>query len=358
MLKKTFGTLVVGWSLVMPAIVFAYDGPATHCAGSSPCLCPDGSRPMAGCNDDCRVLCGLDSGGSRNSGRDYEAERRAQEQAEAAQRAERERQAELERQRRAEEERRRQEEEERQAKFLRDRNEAAGTLRGSTGMRITPNVSGGSALRGSTVDTGIRELKPARETRDLGGAHAAWKQLNCAAAISGYAFAALSNSGKPDYDEFRNLASEAMKALNGEPLGVQCPAARPYPDFKKGAMTLEQAKAAEKKILDRAVVIAERMRQRGDKFAVPSAPAPAGETADEKLRRVQRELNEVNSRKITGKTQAEIDRQERDRKALADLILANNRLEKGELTSVSVDLSEDGGSRSQRRKPLAVPSPK
>ena len=65
-MKRIVG-LVSAFLLVMPLASMA-DGPATRCAGSSPCLCPDGSRPMAGCNDDCRVLCGLDSGGSSSGG--------------------------------------------------------------------------------------------------------------------------------------------------------------------------------------------------------------------------------------------------------------------------------------------------
>lgn len=90
---------------------------------------------------------------------DYEAERRRNEE------QERQRREEEDRQRQAEE-RRRQEEQRRQAEFVRQRDEAARTLRGSTGG-IAPGAGElrGSTpalgeLRGSRIETGIRELKP------------------------------------------------------------------------------------------------------------------------------------------------------------------------------------------------------
>ena len=71
------------------------------------------------------------------------------------------------------------------------------------------------------------------------------------------------------------------------------------------------------------------------------------------MRRVQRELNQGNSVKITGKTRQEIEQQERDRKELAKLILANSQLEKGELTSVTVEIPKEEAPR--RRKTAAAP---
>jgi hypothetical protein len=281
------------------------------------------------------------------------AARRAQE---AAAEAERQRQEEadgIERERLAEEKRKK------DAEFIRDRNATARTLKGGTiGTAAAPNDGG---LKGSsTLDTGLKELRGSdRVARDVQGPQAAWKQLHCAAALSGYAFAALSkptqgkpaeNFQDPDYQEFSFLANQALNALNGQALGVACPAAPPFPDLKGRAVDMDQVKEAEKKILNRALVIAERMKQRGDKPAASPGPAQAAnETPDEKMRRVQRELNQANSRKITGKTQQEIDQQERDRKELARLILANNRLEKGELTSVSVEIPKDEARRAPRK---------
>ena len=121
---------------------------------------------------------------------------------------------------------------------------------------------------------------------------------------------------------------------------------------------MDRVREAGRKILDRAVVIAGRMKQRGDKPAVASAPAQAvGESPEEKLRRVQRELNQVNSRPVTGRTRQEIDQQEKDRKELANLVLANNRIEKGELTSLTVQIPKDEPEKppAVRRRPAAAP---
>jgi hypothetical protein len=250
------------------------------------------------------------------------------------------------------------------AEFIRNRDATAGTLKGSIiGTTAAPNEGG---LKGSsTLDTGLRELRDSdRVARDVQGPQAAWKQLHCAAALSGYAFAALSkpmqgkpseNFQDPDYQEFSFLAKEALNALNGQTLGVACPAAPPFPDLKGRAVDMNKVKEAEKKILGRALVIAERMKQRSDKPAASTEAAQsANETPDEKMRRVQRELNQANSRKINGKTQQEIDQQERDRKELARLILANSRLEKGELTAVSVEMPKEEA-RGARRKPVPAP---
>lgn len=169
MYKKTLACLVLVCGMfVAPDLAWAWcnscggDGSCCPCPGQMQCLYPHSS---------CEAACGLVSEGgsssSGSSGRDYEAERRAQEQAEAARRAEQERQAELERQRREAENKRRIEEAERQAKFLEDRDAAASTLRGSTGTSVSAGgglrgsaaTSGGTGLRGSSADTGLRGLR-------------------------------------------------------------------------------------------------------------------------------------------------------------------------------------------------------
>lgn len=176
MFNKTFSCLVVvgavlasiptqcfaGWNEKFEARCAAMN--ATYNGGDR-CVCKPGFTES---NNTC-VPNGSssNSGGSSSSGRDYEAERRAQEQAEEAQRAEAERQAQLERQRREAENKRRIEEAERQAKFLEDRDAAAGSLRGSTGTSVSANgglrgsaaSSGSSGLRGSSADTGLRGLR-------------------------------------------------------------------------------------------------------------------------------------------------------------------------------------------------------
>ena len=301
--------------------------------------------------------------------RDYEAERRAQEaaaerqrQQEEADRIERQHRQEeadrIERQHRQEEadriadEKKRKEEE--QAKFIRDRDEAIKKIKGSSGTSVSPTNGG---LKGSSpVNTGLKELRGAdRVTRDRQGAQTAWKQLHCAAEVAGFALAALGQRG--DYGEFGALSVEAMKSLDGQRVDVVCTAAPPFSDVSGRAVDLEQGKQAQKTILSRAAVIAERMKQRGDQPAGSQAAVPAAtETPEDKLRRVQQELNKANSEKITGKSQQEINQQERDRKELTKLILVNNGLEKGELTNLSVSLDTDDVP-TKPSKPLAKPVP-
>ena len=168
--------------------------------------------------------------------------------------------------RRLEETRRQAEEADRQRRFIAERDAAAGTLKGGTG---TP-FFGAGALRGAPLNsTASRDIRPAAEARDLGGAQAAWKQLNCAASLSGTAFAALRRRTGPDYDEFSYLTREATNALNGDRLGVQCPAAPAMPKFepskskikfalllermKSDAADLKQAQAARKSNLDKLI---------------------------------------------------------------------------------------------------------
>lgn len=344
MFKKTLGCLVVvGWMLGAPNMAMA--APETHPAGDWTCPCPGGEKPMGGASS-CDEVC---YGSSRSStpSRDYEAERRAQEQAEAERRAEAERQAELERQRKAEEERRRQEEADRQAKFIRDRDDAAGSLRGSTGMNITPNTSGGTVLRGSTPlkaepglkdalkDTGLRGTQPAKNAAKS-EQQKAWQQVHCAAFIAQYALAALQTKG--DYDEFSTLSVQAFKALDGQQPNVECGTAPAFPNMNGKTVDMDRVISTERQVLERATKIAERMKQRGDKpgsMQPTMTKPPANETQIEKVRREQRELNVINTAKNTGKTQQEINQQEKDRKELANLVIRNNDLESGKLVDRS-----------------------
>lgn len=354
-LDKFFGIMlgIVCFALVPPA---AFGG----WVGETMCACPGLSKPLginASCEDACYGTRSSPGSGNATPSYDYGAAQRAQEAANAAakkrqeeaDRVERERQAEIKRQK--------------DAKFIRDRDAAATTLKGGIGTAVAPNNGGlkgssrvDSGLKG-TVETGLKELRGSdRVVRDLQGPQAAWKQLHCAAALSGYAFAAVKQT-TPDYQESSFLLAQAQNALEGQPLGVECPATPPFPELHGRVVEMDQVKEAEKKILNRAVVIVERMQQRGNPPAAITAPArDAAETSDEKMRRVQRELNDANRQKISGRTQKEIDQQEKDRKELANLILANSHLEKGELTNVSVDTGEEEAPK-PRRKSVPVPAP-
>lgn len=345
MFKISFsGFLVLGGMLISSNMALAAE-PAWWTQQKRDCGLPSGlayNNWDGQCNSS-------SSNNSGSSGRDFEAERRAQEQAEAARRAEAERQAGLERQRRAEDERRRQEEAARQAKFIRDRDDAANSLRGSNGMRITPNTSGGTALRGSSDlkdapnDSSLRGMQPAKNAATSGQTRA-WQQLHCVAAITGYALKALENG---DSREFDTLINEASTKFDGGRPSVECPAAPPMPDLRSSTVNMEQIQGKQKQILDRAGKIAERMNQTEGKNpdAKTSKPAPANETALDKTVRVQRELNKGNQQPVHNQ------QEENNRKELAKLILANEKL-----ISIDFDKSEESPAPT-RRKRTEVPSP-
>ncbi len=299
----------------------------------------------------CSQGCGSCGGGNISPPvNNYEEERRAQEAA-----AERQRQQDetdrIERERLAEE--KRIEEKRKNDEFIHNRDATAKTLKGNIGVSTSPNDGG---LKGSSkIDTGLKELHGSdRVTRDIQGRQAAWKQLHCAAALSGYAFAAVSKK-TPDYQESSFLLDQALNALNGQTLGVACPSAPAFPTSPGHAINMEQVKQTQKIIISRALVITQRMQQRAEPPAASPVSAKATtETSDEKARRVQRDLNQANNQKITGKAQAEINQQERDRQELAQLILANSDIEKGKLTSVSVSTGDEATPKARRK---SVPAP-
>lgn len=204
----------------------------------------------------------------------------------------------------------RQAELERQHQFESDRDAAAGTLRGSIGTHITSNGAA-DQLRGDQIDTGIRDLKPAAKARNLGGAHAAWKQLNCAAAISSDALAALF-APSPDYDEFRYLSGEAINALHGSPKGVACPATVPMP-AAYGREGYQRSGQRFEALLEQGMADAERLGAvrakrksaldelvRADSAISSVSPASKSETDLSKLRAAQLHLNQEQDAKYAG----------------------------------------------------------
>lgn len=182
----------------------------------------------------------------------------------------------LEDKRRAEQARKEAEAAESQRRFIAERDAAAQSLKGGTG---TPFFGAGALKGGAPAGATIRDIKPAADVRDLGGAQAAWKQLNCAASLSGSAFAALTRRTGPDYDEFSYMTGQATNALNGDPLGVQCPAAPAMPKFnaakssikyllllermKKDAADLKQAQSARKANLDKLIKAKRKLLELG-----------------------------------------------------------------------------------------------
>lgn len=126
----------------------------------------------------------------------------------------RQKQEELERQRREDEEKERK----RQEEFIRERDKAAGSLKGSG--------TGAFGIKGSPEgDLKIKAVAPSKEKRDI---NTAWKQLYCALTISVSAIDA-AQKDPPDLEESRYLGEEVVKALNGDRMGVACPAKIPDP---------------------------------------------------------------------------------------------------------------------------------
>jgi len=285
---------------------------------------------------------------------DYGAEQRAREAEEA-----RLRQEEQDRQFKAEQERKRKEKEEEEARFISERNKAASQLKGSapTGA-MTLKGSSGSGLKGelglkdALKDNGLKGSQSST-TAGQNRQNAALRQLQCAGKIAGYALTALEQRG--DYQEFGALSVEVMKVLDGQRPGVECPPADPIPDLQGRSVDMEQLKGEERKIIERAAVLAERMKQSKarQQEAKPSdpEPIPANETPGEKMRRIQKELNKINEEKLHG-SQKEIDEQEKNRKELADLILKNEKL-----TSVTFGTAEESPSKPSRKPRAEPPSP-
>lgn len=137
--------------------------------------------------------------------------------------------------RRAKEE---QDQQTRDEQFIQDRDAGTVKLRG-IGTLATGNTEGSTLHGGLLVDPGLREAdggksKSGDKLNDLTGKNAAWKQLNCAAGISDYAFAALrlgesDPRGGRDFDEYAYLSGEAISALSGGAVDVECPRAAPLP---------------------------------------------------------------------------------------------------------------------------------
>ena len=327
---------------------------AETAVGDIICRCP-GLAKNLGSAPNCEVACFGSSASPEDDSDNNEAARRAQEAAAAERQRQQEETDRIKRERVAAEKRK----EEEQAELIRNRDKTVLDLKGPSGTPTLKlkGVSGMDSygLKGrNTGNTGLKGLRDSDHvTRETQGQQTAWKQLHCASEIAGYALKNLEQKG--DYDEFGGLSIEALKALDGQRLTVECHAAPPFPGLHGRAVDMDQGKQAQRTILSRARVIAERMKQRGDQPTVsPELTQTTTETSEDKMRRVQRELNQANSQKITGKTQSKIDQQKRDREELAKLILANNGLEKGEFISIIPDTNVES-SPVPRRKPVPAP---
>ena len=228
-------------AVLLVLLPFFFSGKAfAYCEnGCDCCRCPNGMGECLNGYPSCEAACGLVGGTNQNQvnwwrWQQYQRQLQIQQQQIEEERLKREkRKKELDEQVQTEANSRKKENEEKNQAFIRQRN--ATTLKGEVGGE-------GLGLKGGVVDTGIKDLKPEGNVRDLGGAGDAWKQLNCAAYISGGALAALSQKD-PDFSGFDYLAGEAVTALDGGRLGVQCPSAPPMPGaYGKGGYESYQAR--------------------------------------------------------------------------------------------------------------------
>lgn len=292
-MKAKLGFLVFALLPAVSSVALAilWSGPVV--AQSCRVQCGGGVSVMAPCNtrtDPCPQPASRPSsptpggGGYQAPSYDYEAARRAQE---AAAEAERQRQAEadrIERERLAEEKRKNDE-------FIRNRDATARTLRGGIGTTASPNDGG---LRGSSVvDTGLRELRASdRGGGDLQGPQAAWKQLHCAEALSGYAFAAVSKQ-TPDYQESSFLLGQASKAMAGEQLSVDCGKAPPMPGGR--AVNWDKIRQTQQRMIERATTLSERIRA-GQQARARYEPARALTPDEQRIQEVFRQQQENQAR--------------------------------------------------------------
>lgn len=318
---------------------------------ANPCRAPNASPAPGG-------------GGYRAPSYDYEAARRAQEAAADAERQRRAEEDRIERERLAEEKRKK---DEKDADFIRERDATANTLRGTgIGVRASPNDGG---LRGSGgVDTGLREMQAGdRVDGTPKGPEAAWQQLHCAAALSGYAFAALNKAmpGKPaenfqhpDYQEFSYLAGQASKAMAGEALGVQCGKAPPMPDLRGKAADFDRLKQTQQRMIEHAPKLLERI-QAGQQARAKYEPARTLTPDEQRIQEVHRQqqanqgriaqrdapvvaaqisINRAQARKYDPKDAAAMRDEQKAKAELDKYVDASKKLESGDATAM-LDLS-------------------
>ena len=195
-----------------------------------------------------------------------------------------------------------------QEEFEQQKREAIEGLKGVGQMQSGYELKGVDTIKDNTVgafglkgvgDTGIKNVGPDENRRDVS---TAWQQLHCANEISSYAFAA---AGRGDIDETRYLASEAIDALNGNPIGVVCSAAPPMPKInhhthldptslvQRYQQALNISITQSEKIKAAQVALAKLNQKEADARAqapeVPSSTNHSAKTEDEQIANAYRE---------------------------------------------------------------------
>jgi hypothetical protein len=134
--------------------------------------------------------------------------------------------------REAEEKKRLQEEEEKRLqeearkKFEEDKKSTLESLKGFDSGSLT--IKSGTDIFGIKGNPEVTLKKPESESMPVTGA---WRQLHCAGYISGFALKAAypKDRREVDIEEVHYLAEQALNALSGAPVGVECPQAPPPP---------------------------------------------------------------------------------------------------------------------------------
>jgi hypothetical protein len=202
----------------VPSSARTYEDFVRWCSGRGTLRQIGGDRQQCDCGNNTQTSSGNDRNASDAAERNrIEAERLA---AEEARKREEEEKAEA----------MRREEREAKEKFERDKSEAIESLKGVAASEldlkeavkdadtIKDRSTDSFGLKGVGVsDTGIKDLKPGNETRDLSTAS---KQVCGAAEITNYVLKAASKPS-PDLEETRYLATEALRALAGERMGIK-----------------------------------------------------------------------------------------------------------------------------------------
>lgn len=193
-------------------------------------ICAGGGRAAGPCTS------GGSSGGS--DGSYYSGPSEAEIQAQRAKEEAEHRLIELERQQQLEEQREAAERAAAELEWKAGVADAASHLKGvsADNMGLKGVDSSTFGLKGVSPDEaagnpeyGIKARSPDSDNRDVS---TAWKQLHCSAELANYAVEdvhkiATGEADARELDEVKYMANEAMEALHGNPIGVQCSSAPP-----------------------------------------------------------------------------------------------------------------------------------
>ncbi len=244
-------------------------------------------------------------------------------------------------------------------------NQLKGVSHGDMGLKGVDGNTDFFGLKGVSPEeagAAIETAPPDASSRDVS---TTTKQLTCAADITNYALKHVSNivsgtGSQTDMDEIKYLAGEAVNALQGDPIGVQCKSSgllkfTKAPDLKtitpayKAALnkmvresqnlytTDQQAATARRKLDDAKKRVGDLKNQQAAQnsqrpAASQASPKPTGEAAADKAYAEQKAWQERNQQQINQvyEVQKKLHQQQFDalallRKAQAELNAVNSQ---------------------------------